>query len=98
MTEQQTGEADILNELVDMVRTVIGEEWIQSFAIERNSKFSQDLELESIEIVALAEKVQERWGEEVDFPGWLAEMDVDQIIALSVGQLVDRIVARSAGA
>jgi acyl carrier protein len=34
----------------------------------------------------------ERYGSQVDFVAWVAEMDLDEIIALTVGELVDFIV------
>ena len=58
--------------------------------------FDEDLELESIEFVALAEQLLERYGEQVDFVGWLATMELDEIIALTVGQLVDFVVTAAA--
>jgi len=49
-----------------------------------------DLEIESIELVALGEQLQERYAH-VDFAGWLSTMEVDEIIAMTVGDLVDHI-------
>jgi acyl carrier protein len=63
-----------------------------------DTTFAEDLELESIEIVALAEQVQDRYGDEVDFPGWLGELELDAIIGLTVGQLVARIAERTSSA
>jgi acyl carrier protein len=59
--------------------------------IERDTAFHEDLELESIELVALAERLQEHFGERVDFVGWVAHKELDEIIALRVGALVDYI-------
>ena len=56
------------------------------------TSFEKDLELESIEFVALAEKLQERYGKSVDFVGWLSSKELDEIIGLTVGELVEFIV------
>ena len=48
-----------------------------------------DLELESIEFVALAEELTERYGEQVDFVGWLADLELDALVTMTVGQLVE---------
>lgn len=74
-----------------MIRAVIGEDWALEQPITRETSFSRDLELESIEFVALAEQIQERYGDEVDFPGWLSRMGLDTIIALTVGDVVEHI-------
>lgn len=84
----------ILDEVASIIRGVVQEEWIQTAPITMDSTFAEDLELESIEIVALAEGIQGRFGADIDFPGWLAEMDLDAIFALTVGQLVERIDER----
>ena len=41
----------------------------------------------------LGEALISRYGDQVDFAAWIAGMDVDQIIDLTVGQLVDHIMA-----
>jgi acyl carrier protein len=87
-----TAQEDVLGEVARMVREVIGEEWAEDLPITMTTAFSKDLELESIEFVALAERLKERYGKSVDFAGWLAGMELSQIIELRVGELVEFIV------
>jgi acyl carrier protein len=82
----------ILAQVATILREVVGEEWVAEASIAMDTSFSQDLELESIEFVALAEKLRARYGAQVDFVGWLSEMELDEIIALRVGELVEFIV------
>jgi acyl carrier protein len=82
----------VLSEVARMVRDVIGEEWAEEVPITMETSFARDLELESIEFVALAERMKERFGRGVDFAGWLAGMELNQIIGLRVGELVEFIV------
>lgn len=82
---------DTLDAVAAMIRAVIGEDWALEKPIARETSFSHDLELESIEFVALAEQIQERYGAEVDFPGWLSQMELDRVIALTVGDVVEHI-------
>lgn len=77
-----------LKTVAELVREVIGEEWANDVDITVGTSFSDDLELESIEFVALAELLQERYGAQVDFVGWLSGLELDQIIGLKVGDLV----------
>ena len=87
----------IRQSVATLVREVIGEEWADDIDFTDATSFSDDLELESIEFVALAESVQERYGERVDFVAWLSEMELDAIIALTVGDLVEFISKRLEG-
>jgi len=81
----------ILDHLATSLREVIGESWADDLAITRETSFNRDLELESIEFVALAEKLQEAYGGRVDFAAWLADQELDKIIQLTVGEVVDFI-------
>lgn len=86
----------IVDEITDMLVSVVGEELLIVGEIGPATTFNDDLALESIEFVALAELLQDRYGSSVDFLGFLAEKDIDQILAMSVGELavhVDRVTA-----
>ncbi len=84
---------DVLGTVVALITEVIGEEYASGLDIGMDTTFQEDLELESIEFTALAERLMETYGDQVDFMSWLAEMDVDAIIAMTVGELVDFIAA-----
>lgn len=85
-------EKEVLGEVANLVREVIGEEWVTDVDITLNSSFADDLELESIEFVALAERLKTKYGKRVDFAGWLAKKELKEIISLKVGDLVGFIV------
>jgi len=84
---------EILSRVADAIRRVIGEEWIHDETIDMGTSFANDLELESIEFVALAEELQNVFGEKVDFVSWLSTMELDAIIGLSVGDVVEFITS-----
>jgi acyl carrier protein len=86
-------EAEVLGEVSEMIKEVIGEEWTEDTVITMETTFTFDLEVESIELIALAEKLQERYGTDVNFPVWLADKELDEIINLTVGQLVEYIAS-----
>jgi acyl carrier protein len=90
MTEA-TNDAVLAN-VARLIREVIGEDWAEEIPIAMETSFAQDLELESIEFVALAERLKTDYGKRVDFAGWLAGMELKEILALRVGQLVELIV------
>jgi acyl carrier protein len=88
----ERSEEEVLLGVARMIREVIGEEWADDVPIETSTSFAKDLELESIEFVALAEKLRGEYGKNVDFAGWLSSMELPQILALKVGDLVGLVV------
>ena len=53
---------EILTAVINSIREVVGEEWIDDEEIGLNTSFGDDLELESLEFVALAEQLQAHYG------------------------------------
>lgn len=86
----------ILATVERLVTEVAGDEILLAGPLTLATSFNGDLELESIEFVALAEKLQQHYGDRVDFVGWISTKELDQIIALTVGDLVDFIVRATA--
>ncbi|MGC6418622.1 MAG: acyl carrier protein [Bradymonadia bacterium] len=82
---------EILTAVINSIREVVGEEWIDDEEIGLNTSFGDDLELESIEFVALAEQLQAHYGEKLDFVAWLSSKQLDEIIELTVGDVVEFI-------
>jgi acyl carrier protein len=83
--------AELLKAVEQALVAIAGDEILISGPISMTTSFNGDLELESIEFVALAEKLQEKFGERVDFVGWISGKELDQIIQLTVGELVEFI-------
>ncbi|MGW0389938.1 acyl carrier protein [Streptomyces sp. NPDC003042] len=83
--------SDILAEITGMLVRIIGDEFLLADEVTMKTTFNEDLALESIEFVALAERLHERYGSRVDLMGFLAEKDMEAILAMSVGELVDHI-------
>lgn len=86
----------VLAQIIKVIREAIDEDWIQEYEIDADTSFSDDLELESIEFVEIAERLQKHYGGRVNFIEWLSKMNLDQIIALTVGDL-EEYVRRSIG-
>jgi acyl carrier protein len=87
-------DTEVVTTLTGMLGEVIGEDELEMLEeITLETSFNEDLELESIEFVALAELLMEHYGERVDFVAWIAELELEQIIEMSVGELVAFIVA-----
>jgi acyl carrier protein len=56
-----------------------------------DSSFDADLELESIEFVKLSTMLTERYGDRVNFVAFLATKELDEIIEMTVGEVVTYI-------
>lgn len=80
--------ADILAEITGMLVEIVGDEYLLADEVTMKTTFNEDLALESIEFVALAELLHLRYGSRVDLMGFLAEKDMDAVLAMSVGELV----------
>lgn len=83
----------VLAEVADIIAEVIGPDEMAGLEISPATSFQEDLEVESIEFVALSERLVARYGEDVDFVSWMAKMELDEIIALTVGDLVEFVVS-----
>ncbi len=88
---QQLSEKEVLNTVRELIYEVVGEDYAIDLEVEMETSFQDDLELESIEFVTLAERLMDTFGESVDFTSWIANMEVEEIIAMTVGQLVEYI-------
>jgi len=89
----QRDREDILRTVERLLVEITGDEILLAGPITLTTSFNGDLELESIEFVALAEKLQQRFGNSVDFVGWISKKELDQLIALTVGELVEFIAS-----
>lgn len=81
----------ILAEVRTMLIEIIGAEYALSIDIGMATSFDTDLELESIEFVRLATMLTERYGDRVDFVAFLADKDLDEIIEMTIGEVVTHI-------
>lgn len=86
--------AQVLDDVRDVLADVIGEDYVSELDVEMETAFRADLDIESIEFVAMGEILRERYGDRIDFVEWLTTMELDDIIALTVGELVDHIVEK----
>ncbi|RZQ60935.1 acyl carrier protein [Amycolatopsis suaedae] len=89
-------ETSVFDDVVRMIVEVVGQDVLLDLEITRDTTFSDDLGLESIEFVALADKLRARYGDRVDLVAFLGDMDIDEIMAMTIGRLVEHIEAQPA--
>lgn len=86
----------VFDEVVKIVTDVVGDDFLLDVQITPETSFNEDLGLESIEFVELSEKLQDYYGERVNLVTFIADMDIDGIMSITVGQLVGYIESQLA--
>ena len=85
----------VLGEIDGMLRTILDEYGLDDAEIGMDTRFHEDLELESIDLVTLAGQLERRYGSRVNFAEFIADLELEEIIALTVGRLVRYVAAAS---
>jgi hypothetical protein len=95
---QETGAAGGLPaELAGMLLAVTGEPPPWAAAVTAGSRIEGDLGLDSLEVARWAELLTAAYGEPVALLDFLATLDVDQLIGLTVGDVADYVARCRAG-
>jgi acyl carrier protein len=89
----ELAEQDVSAELGRMLLEVTGEDERWAARVSASSRLEGDLRLDSIELAALGALLTSRYGDRVDIRAFLAELDIDQLIGLTVGDLAAQVVA-----
>jgi acyl carrier protein len=93
------GDAALLVEIAGLLAQILGISGLEPGAPVPGSgepfgmatRMGDDLELESIDLVTLAGHLEERYGARVNLAEFLAGLDIDSIIALTVGDVVRHV-------
>jgi acyl carrier protein len=88
----------LLAEMVALLRKVTGEEPRWADEITSATRLETDLYLDSLELAALCDLAQDTYGAGVDLAAFVSGLDLDQIIGLTVGDLVAHVEAARGGA
>ena len=89
MNQLTASKATIAQKLKEIIIEVVGEDFLTTEEINIGDSFTEDLEMESIEIVEFADLVKSEYGKKADLTAWLSDMDLDTIINLKLSQVVD---------
>lgn len=95
-TSQVPSSAAALDEIRTILIKVLGDYLFDDVEITAEMSLTEDLGLESIDLVTVGAMLTERYGRRLNLAAFLAEMDIDEVIALKVGTLVDFVVDRLA--
>jgi acyl carrier protein len=86
--QHRASEDAVLAYMKQHLGVVIGDPELRHTAITMDTTFGSDLELESIEFVALADRLRTEFGERINFVAFLAKKHVDDMVSLRVGDVV----------
>jgi len=83
---------EVMGVLVDMINEVLGDDLVE---IGPSTSFKDDLAFQSIQFIALASAIQDRYGD-IDFVSWLSAKELPQVLAMRVGDVADFVVTAQA--
>jgi acyl carrier protein len=95
--QNRASEDAILAYIRKHLGAVIGDPELLYTDITMDTTFGGDLELESIEFVALADRLRTEFGDRVNFVAFLANKNVDDVVSLTVGDVVRYVATRLHG-
>jgi acyl carrier protein len=84
-------QAVVFSQLKRMIIDIIGAEAAEFIDITEQSTFVADLEMDSIQIVQLAEQMNELYGKQVNFLGLLSNKPLSELLKVTVGDIVEFI-------
>jgi acyl carrier protein len=77
----------VTSQLKLIVTEIIGEDAAEFLEFNEESTFILDLEMDSIQLIHLIERVSDLYGDQADFIGWLSAKPVEEVRALTVGDV-----------
>lgn len=86
----------VFDTVADLLYPLVGDLDIVGVEIRPESTFHEDLGLESIDLVTFAGILTEHYGLDVNLADFLAEKDLDDVIGIRVGHIVDFVAGRLA--
>jgi acyl carrier protein len=87
----------LLAEMTALLARATGEDHRWAGEITFSTRLERDLYLDSLEMAALCDLAGEAYGNHVDLAAFLSGLDLDQIIGLTVGDLVNQVAAARPG-
>lgn len=83
----------VFEDIRSMVTELLEQYGLDDAELTVDTKFHDDLGLESIDLVTLAGMLADRYGERVNLAEFLAELEIDDVIGMRLGLLVDFVLS-----
>lgn len=88
------GNQQLFTELVGILAATCGEVGQWAGEITPDSRLEADLRMESIEFAVLGEALRARYGDRIRFEEFLADLEIEQLIGLTVADVMSYVAAR----
>jgi acyl carrier protein len=92
------GEQRLVGEVIGLLRQVIGADPRWAGRVTPSARLDQDLRLDSLEVTALASVLRDAYGDRVDLAAFMASLDFDALVALTVADLAGYVRSCGTGA
>ena len=79
------------DDVAEALAAATGDESLLSAGITAATRLEGDLRLDSLDLAALGALLRDRYGRAVDLVGYVAGLDIDEIIELTVGDVTDYV-------
>lgn len=76
----------------DAIVSVVGRWYYDECQVGLDSTFAEDIELESMEVMEIAENLIETYEGKVDFVSWFSAMELEELVELTLGDVVEFVV------
>ncbi|MFE2911197.1 hypothetical protein ACFXKJ_22050 [Kitasatospora indigofera] len=83
----------VVRRIADLLMEIVGEDRAWSDAVRPDTRLDGELLLESHELAAWSLALRRDYGDHVDLAEHVAGLDIDQIIALTVGDVAGLVTA-----
>ncbi len=97
ITPQTSSPSAVFDEIRAILAQVLDLSDVDDMDITLDDSLTDDLGLESIDLVAIGQMLTERYGDEVNLAAYLADKEIDEVIELTVSGLVDFVVQQLSG-
>jgi acyl carrier protein len=77
----------------DAIVAVVGRWYYDECQVSLDSTFAEDIELESMEVMEISESLIDTYEGRVDFVTWFSAMELEELVELTLRDVVDFIVA-----
>jgi acyl carrier protein len=92
-TQETTLFDDVRTTVEGSIVAVVGRWYYDECNVNLDSTFAEDIELESMEVMEIAERLIETYEGRVDFVTWFSSMELEELVELTVGDVIRFIVS-----
>jgi acyl carrier protein len=91
------GEQPLVGEVIGLLRQLIGADPGWADRVTPSARLDRDLRMDSLEVTALASLLRDAYGDQVDLAAFMATLDFDALVALTVADLAGYVHSTGAG-